>query len=78
MSNSDCLPDRSGQYCPTVDVIAMASKIPLAVIIPVENAAQNLPVCLDALGHGWNEIFVVNSGSSDQTIEIAKNTALLS
>ena len=42
------------------------------MIIPVKNEEKNLPACLEALGDDWDEIFVVDSGSSDKTIEIAK------
>jgi glycosyltransferase involved in cell wall biosynthesis len=46
------------------------SRVPVSVIVPVKNEAENLKRCLPALG--WaDEIFVVDSQSSDQTADIA-------
>ena len=45
-------------------------KIPVSVIVPVKNEAENLRRCLPALA--WaDEVFVVDSQSSDQTAEVA-------
>ena len=45
-------------------------KIPVSVIIPVKNEAENLTRCLPALA--WaDQVFVVDSQSSDQTAEVA-------
>ena len=45
-------------------------KMPVSVIIPVKNEAENLKRCLPALA--WaDEVFVVDSQSSDQTAEVA-------
>ena len=45
-------------------------KVPVSILLPVKNEAANLPRCLDALS--WaDEIFVVDSHSSDATCEIA-------
>lgn len=47
--------------------------VPLSVLIPTKNEAQNLPRCLQALS-GWaNEIVVIDSGSTDGTQDIAKS-----
>ncbi len=47
-------------------------KTPVSVIIPVKNEAENLKRCLPALA--WaDEVFVVDSQSSDQTAEVAAN-----
>jgi len=48
----------------------------LSVIIPTLNAAQRLPLCLDALVapavHGLiNEVIIVDGGSTDETVTIA-------
>jgi glycosyltransferase involved in cell wall biosynthesis len=45
-------------------------KAPLSVIVPVKNEAENLRRCLPALA--WaDQVFVVDSHSSDQTAEVA-------
>lgn len=45
--------------------------MPLTVLIPTYNEARNLPDCLKSVA--WaDEIFVVDSFSSDATVEIAK------
>jgi len=49
----------------------MSEKVPVSVIIPVKNEEQNIAACLDSVS--WaDEAWVVDSGSSDQTVEIAK------
>ncbi len=46
-------------------------RIPISVIVPVKNEADNLRRCLPALS--WaDEVFVVDSGSSDETEEVAR------
>jgi glycosyltransferase involved in cell wall biosynthesis len=47
-------------------------KLPVTVIIPVRNEARNLPRCLQALGE-IGEVYVVDSQSTDSTVEIARN-----
>ena len=48
-----------------------AGRIPVSVMIPTLNEAANLPRCLDHLT--WaDEIVIVDSGSKDQTREIAR------
>ena len=47
-----------------------AVSLPVSVIIPVRNEARNLPRCLQSL-RGAGEIYVVDSGSTDETAEIA-------
>lgn len=46
--------------------------LPVTVIIPVKNEELNLPHCLAALGQDFDEIFVVDSASTDRTGEIAR------
>jgi glycosyltransferase involved in cell wall biosynthesis len=47
------------------------AKIPVSVLVPIKNEAANLPRCLAAVG--WaDEIFVVDSHSTDGSIEIAQ------
>ncbi len=48
----------------------LAVQLPISVIIPVRNEAHNLPRCLESL-YGVGEVYVVDSGSTDQTIGIA-------
>jgi glycosyltransferase involved in cell wall biosynthesis len=49
----------------------MNSKVPISFLIPVKNEASNLPRCLDAIS--WaDEIFVVDSNSTDGTQRIAE------
>ena len=46
--------------------------VSLSVIILSHNEEANLPACLDSLKGLDCEVFVVDSGSSDRTVEIAK------
>ncbi len=51
---------------------AMNSRVPVSVIIPIKNEAVNLPRCLDCVK--WaDEIFVVDSQSTDGSIAIAQH-----
>lgn len=47
------------------------AKIPISVLIPAKNEAANLPACLDSVARA-DEIFVVDSQSSDRSVEIAE------
>jgi glycosyltransferase involved in cell wall biosynthesis len=46
--------------------------LPVSVIVPVRNEAHNLPRCLEAL-KSVGEIYVVDSGSADETAAIAQS-----
>jgi glycosyltransferase involved in cell wall biosynthesis len=47
-------------------------KVPLSVIVPIKNEAENLPRCLKSIG--WaDEIFVVDSQSTDGSQAIAQS-----
>jgi glycosyltransferase involved in cell wall biosynthesis len=48
------------------------SKISVSVLIPAKNEEANLPACLESLSRA-DEIFVVDSQSSDRSVEIAEN-----
>jgi glycosyltransferase involved in cell wall biosynthesis len=48
------------------------SKIPVSVLIPAKNEEANLPACLASVQRA-DEIFVVDSQSSDKSVEIIKN-----
>lgn len=48
------------------------STLPVSVIVAVRNEEKNIPRCLEALGEA-GEVYVVDSGSSDATPEIARS-----
>ena len=48
-----------------------AAYLPVSVIIPVRNEARNLSRCLESL-RGAGEIYVIDSGSTDETADIAR------
>jgi glycosyltransferase involved in cell wall biosynthesis len=50
----------------------MSSKIPVSVLIPARNEEANLPACLASVARA-DEIFVVDSNSTDNSAEIVKN-----
>ncbi|MDJ0718881.1 MAG: glycosyltransferase family 2 protein [Prochloraceae cyanobacterium] len=47
-------------------------KIPVSVLIPAKNEESNLPACLESVSRA-DEIFVVDSQSSDRSVEIVEN-----
>lgn len=49
-----------------------ALKVPISVLIPAKNEQANLPACLESLSRA-DEVFVVDSQSSDRSVEIAKS-----
>jgi glycosyltransferase involved in cell wall biosynthesis len=50
---------------------AMSERVPLSVIVPIKNEAENLSRCLDSIA--WaDEIFVVDSQSTDTSAQIAE------
>ncbi len=51
---------------------AHAVLLPVSVIIPVRNEAHNLRRCLESL-RGAGEVYVIDSGSTDETVEIARS-----
>jgi glycosyltransferase involved in cell wall biosynthesis len=46
--------------------------LPISVIVPARNEARNLPRCLESLA-GVSEVYVIDSQSTDDTVEIAKS-----
>ncbi|GBF82770.1 hypothetical protein AsFPU1_4204 [Aphanothece sacrum FPU1] len=49
----------------------MTAKIPVSVLIPAKNEELNLPACLESVARA-DEVFVVDSQSSDRSIEICE------
>ena len=49
----------------------MTAKVPISVLIPAKNEQLNLPACLESVARA-DEIFVVDSQSSDRSIEISQ------
>ena len=47
------------------------SKIPVSLLIPAKNEEANLPACLESLSRA-DEVFVVDSQSSDRSVELAQ------
>ncbi len=50
----------------------MSSKIPVSVLIPAKNEQANLPACLTSVQRA-DEVFVVDSQSSDKSVEISED-----
>ena len=48
------------------------SKLPVSVLIPAKNEEANLPACLESVARA-DEIFVVDSQSTDRSIEICES-----
>jgi len=63
---------------PNVEVVANAEsghaidKLPISVIVAARNEEKNLPRCLESL-RDVGEVYVIDSGSSDATVEIARS-----
>jgi glycosyltransferase involved in cell wall biosynthesis len=47
-------------------------KLPISVIVAARNEAKNVPRCLQAL-HDFGEVYVIDSQSTDETVEIARS-----
>ncbi len=56
----------------TAPEVRAAAVVPISVIIPARNEAQNLPRCLNSL-RDFGEVYVVDSQSADDTVEIARS-----
>ncbi len=50
----------------------MSFKLPVSVLIPAKNEQANLPACLASVQRA-DEVFIVDSQSSDKTVEVAKS-----
>jgi glycosyltransferase involved in cell wall biosynthesis len=53
-------------------MISTESKVHVSILIPAKNEEANLPACLESVKRA-DEVFVVDSNSSDRTSEIAKS-----
>jgi glycosyltransferase involved in cell wall biosynthesis len=53
-----------------------STKVPVSLIVPCKNEEANIGFCLEALAGWTNRIFVVDSGSTDRTREIAESHAV--
>jgi|SRR5579862_4886533 len=51
---------------------ASIGKLPISVILAARNEEKNLPRCLESL-RNVSEVYVVDSGSTDATVEIARS-----
>lgn len=60
------------QVCPLEQHVANAARVPVSVIVPVRNEAHNLSRCLASL-RAMGEVYVIDSGSSDESVEIARS-----
>ncbi|PYX31660.1 MAG: glycosyltransferase family 2 protein [Acidobacteria bacterium] len=54
------------------DGMVSTAKVPISVIVATRNEARNLPQCLESLRE-VGEVYVVDSGSSDATPDIARS-----
>jgi cellulose synthase/poly-beta-1,6-N-acetylglucosamine synthase-like glycosyltransferase len=53
-------------------IASVTQPVPLTVVVLTYNEERNLSACLESVA-GWaGEIFVVDSGSTDHTVEIAE------
>jgi glycosyltransferase involved in cell wall biosynthesis len=48
-----------------------APRLPITVCIPTRNEERNLQQCLQSLADSFEQVFVVDSGSSDATAQVA-------
>ncbi|MFN7319100.1 MAG: glycosyltransferase, partial [bacterium] len=53
-------------------MFSQSEKIAVSVLIPAKNDESNLPACLESVARA-DEVFVVDSQSSDRSIEISTN-----
>lgn len=53
-------------------MFSQSEKIPVSVLIPAKDEESNLPACLESVARA-DEVFVVDSQSSDRSIEISTN-----
>ena len=53
-------------------MFSQSEKIPVSVLIPAKDEESNLPACLESVARA-DEVFVVDSQSSDRSIEISNN-----
>jgi glycosyltransferase involved in cell wall biosynthesis len=54
------------------DGIATTGRAPVTAIVLAFNEEKNLPACLESLASWVEDLYVVDSGSTDRTVEIAR------
>jgi glycosyltransferase involved in cell wall biosynthesis len=54
-------------------MLQTSKPVPISVLLPTRNESRNLPRCLDAIKDWADEIVIVDSHSSDSTVEIAQS-----
>ncbi len=60
----------SSPFC--TRIMSSLSKLPVSVLIPARNEEANLPACLESVARA-DQVFVVDSQSSDRSVEIAES-----
>ena len=70
---STTAPDQLDATSPEQRSASVTARAPVSVLIPVRNEAANLPRCLGAIQDWADEIVVVDSGSTDETVAIAED-----
>jgi glycosyltransferase involved in cell wall biosynthesis len=55
-----------------MNILKRSQHLPLSVVVLTYNEELNLPACLESLKGLDCEVFVVDSGSTDRTVQIAK------
>ena len=64
-------PHRWNQSAVSAECVSMAiEQLPISVIVMTNNEEANIGPCLDTIVDWANEVFVVDSGSTDRTLEI--------
>lgn len=53
-------------------MLSQSEKLPVSVLIPAKNEESNLPACLESVARA-DEVFVVDSRSSDRSVEISES-----
>ena len=61
----------AGQWCRRLEEVGPLQR-PISVVVLTYNEARNLGACLESVSSLAGEIFVVDSGSNDGTVDVAK------
>lgn len=57
-------------------LVGIPQSLPLSVVILCKNEAGNLPGCLDSLAGVVEDVHVVDSGSTDDTVAMKQTGAI--